>query len=92
MPAEVLKLRDEAVDWRHVEDEIVVLDRASSKYLAVTGSGVTVWPLLVEGSDRGALVAAIRERFDVDADTAARDLDDFLATLRENGLLVEPAG
>ena len=85
--AEVLKLRSRDVEWRTVGDEVVVLDLASSTYVSVNAVGTAVWPLLVDGTTRDALVAAVVERFDVDEERAGRDLDAFVGQLDAAKLL-----
>jgi hypothetical protein len=53
----------------------------------VNRTGAVLWPLLAEGTDRDALVAAVVGEFDVDAETAGRDVDAFVGALREQDLL-----
>jgi len=84
-----LKLRSEAVDWRQVDDEIVVLIKDSSTYVAVNSAGAVIWPALAEGATRDDLVALLQERFGIDAGRAATDADAFVAALAEQNLLVE---
>jgi hypothetical protein len=80
-----VKLREDGLHWRRVEDEIIVLDGA--RYLSINAAGAELWPLLTEGTDRDALVARLVEVFEIDAAQAAADVDGFLADLREQGLL-----
>ncbi len=87
MAEEKIALRREQVEWRALGDEIVALDLESSTYLTVSDVGATIWPLLAGGTTRGEMLEAILARFDVDAETAGRDLDAFVAALRERGLL-----
>ena len=83
-----LKLRSEAVDWRQVDDEIVVLIKGSSTYVAINTAGAAIWPALAEGASRDDLVALLQERFGIDADRAEKDTDAFVAALAEHDLLV----
>jgi hypothetical protein len=88
MPAEeLIRLRSEDLEWTEIDDEVVVLDLRDSTYLSVNRTGAALWTALAEGSTRGALLARLRERFDVDEAAAERGLDDFLALVRERGLL-----
>lgn len=82
-----LRLRDDAIDWRAVGDEIVVLDHRTATYLAVNEVGAAVWPLLAAGTTRTALIRAVLDRFVVDEATAERDLAAFLQRVRDAGLL-----
>ena len=82
-----IRLRADALEWRSVEGEVVALDVRSSQYLAVNRTGAVLWPLLADGTDRDALVAAVVAEFEVDAATAERDVDAFVASLSEQDLL-----
>jgi hypothetical protein len=72
---------------RKVGGEVVVLDLESSQYLTISGSGVLLFELLREEHDRDELVAALLSAFEVDEDTARRDVDAFIADLSDAGLL-----
>jgi hypothetical protein len=82
-----LRLRPGRVDWRRIEDEIVVLDLERNEYIAVNPSGALLWPLLAGGSDAAQLAVALQDAFAVDEPTARRDVAAFLASLDEQGLL-----
>ena len=92
MAAESLKLRSGRLEWRELEGEIVALDVGSSNYIAIQGSGVALWPLLVEGADRDRLVRELVERFGVSEEDAGRDVDAFLDDMRAQDLLEEGSG
>jgi hypothetical protein len=85
--SDLLRLRDEKLEWREIDDEIVALDGRTSEYVAVNRSGAALWPLLVAGATRGTLVERLTDAFDIDRATAERDLDAFLAVLSERDLL-----
>jgi hypothetical protein len=82
-----MRLRDSGLSSRKVGGEVVILDFDSSRYLTVGGSGVLLFELLREEHDHDELVAALLARFDVDADTARRDVAAFIADLSDAGLL-----
>ena len=81
-----MRIRDEALSWQQLDDEIVVLDLASSNYLKLNGSGALLWLQLVDGADRDGLVQALTSEYDVEDERAAADVDAFLERLREAGL------
>jgi uncharacterized NAD(P)/FAD-binding protein YdhS len=83
-----LCLREQDLDWRDIQDEIVVLDSKSAVYLGLRGSGAVLWRLLGESATRDSLVEALAATYDVDATRAGHDVDEFLAALNERGLLV----
>ena len=82
-----LRLREDAIEWREVEGEIVALDLESSEYIAVNRTGAAIWPLLAEGARRDELAARLVVEYGIDEDSAARDVDAFVKTLSERDLL-----
>ena len=82
-----LCLRKNDLDWRDIDDEIVVLDTRDAVYLAVHGSGAFVWRILAESTTKDSLIEALVEKYGIDSTRAAADVDAFLATLNERGLL-----
>jgi hypothetical protein len=87
MSGESFRLRDAELEWREVEGEIVALDLRESTYLSVNRTGTVLWPRLAAGATRDELIASLTASFDVDEESAGRDLDAFLGALRERGLL-----
>lgn len=82
-----LCLRKDDLDWREIDDEIVALDGREAVYLAVEGSGTLVWRLLAASTTRHNLVEALVEKYGIDSTRAGADVDAFLATLHDRGLL-----
>lgn len=82
-----VRLRSDAIDWREIEGEVVALDLNTANYLATNRSGALLWPELVKGTTREALVARLVEAFDVDPVAATSDVDAFLRMLAEQELL-----
>jgi Coenzyme PQQ synthesis protein D (PqqD) len=82
-----LRLREGVTEWREAEGQLLVLDLEASDYLVVNRTGAAVWPALVAGTTRGELIELLTSTFDVDAESAAANLDEFLSTLRERSLL-----
>lgn len=82
-----LSLREQDLDWREIADEIVALDAQGGEYLAIRGSGAILWRLLAESTMRDGLVQALVETYGIDATRADDDVNEFLASLNERGLL-----
>ncbi|MBW3574829.1 MAG: PqqD family protein [Actinobacteria bacterium] len=82
-----LRLREDAVDWREVEGEVVALDRISSTYLAINAAGAVLWPALVRGTGEDELVALLLAEFAVDEVRARADVEAFLSMLAQRDLL-----
>ena len=77
-----------ATTWRELDGEIVALDTKDSVYFSVGGFGTMLWPSLISGTTKQALVAEITSTFpDVTADQAAADVDEFIASCLDYGLI-----
>lgn len=63
--------------------------RQLSGLLALNGSGKLLFDLLQTEQTHGSLVQALLDHYEIDSPTAEADVAEFLAILRENGVLVE---
>ena len=86
MSAEI-RLRAEKLPWLETEGEVIALDETASLYLSANRSGSLLWQELAAGTTRARLTEVIVETFGIDVETAAKDVDRFLAELAERGLL-----
>ncbi len=84
-----IRLRQDDLEWREIEGEIVVLDLRRSTYLAVNRIGALLWPRLAAGATREALLQRLVDDFGIQRSTAEHDVDAFLQELREQELLIE---
>lgn len=64
--------------------------RALSGLLALNGSGKLLFELLQSPQTEDSLVQSLLEQYEIDEATARADVAEFLQTLRENGVLIEP--
>jgi hypothetical protein len=87
MAERLMKIRSSGLSWRQLDDNIMLLDIATSSYLSITGAGSVIWVALVAGSTVDQLVTTVLDEFDVDHATAAADVTAFLADLEARGLL-----
>jgi Coenzyme PQQ synthesis protein D (PqqD) len=90
MPEARLQIDAGAVSWTPTDDgQIVVLDLASSKYLALNGTAALLWQQLSDGSDEDTLVRSLLESCDgVEESQARTDVEEFVTQLRSRGLLL----
>lgn len=70
---------------------VVSLDAASTfgGMLRLNGTGKFLWELLGTDVTRDALIEALVAEYEIDAETASRDIDAFLTSLRGFGALEE---
>jgi hypothetical protein len=83
-----LRLRPDALSWREVGGELVAVDTSTSTYLAANATGLLLWRALAEGTTREDLAAELVSQFGIAYERAVADVDRFVASVRERGLLV----
>ena len=88
----LLRLRDRDLEWRRAEGEVVILDLATQRYLALNRSGALLWEMLAEGATRDDLVASLADAYGIDRDEAARDVGALLEALGAESLMSESYG
>ena len=55
--------------------------------IVLNESGAVLWKALQQDCTRDELIQAILGEYEVDAETAAKDVDDFLAQMEQVGIL-----
>jgi hypothetical protein len=82
----IARISDDAV-FRELGDEAVVLNLATGTYFGLNAVALRVWQLIEEvGLLRDVRDAVVRE-FEVDPDTATRDLSNLIEQLSTRGLV-----
>lgn len=87
----ILRLREDALAWRFVGDEVIALDVERSAYLGVNPTGSLLWAALGAGATSGDLVSLVVQRFGLDEQEATGHVRAFIADLSGRGLLEEIA-
>jgi hypothetical protein len=82
-----LRIRESMIEWRLLEGQIVAVDTRKSLYMAVNPSGSILWPALLDGSTREALVDRLVDAYGLERGDAERDVDAFVETLDQHALL-----
>ncbi|MGH2934755.1 MAG: PqqD family protein [Gaiellaceae bacterium] len=86
MAERTIRLRDEGLHWRLVEDELIVLDATAGKYFSLNRTAALLWPALEGGATRTQLVRQLAARWPDVAEHGADDVDTFISWLEERGL------
>lgn len=84
-----MQLRESDLAWQEVDEEIIILDLKASSYLKLNGTGAHLWKQLEQGADVSAMAESLLAVYDVDIDTARRDVDAFVRQLQRAGLLID---
>jgi len=87
-PEEKLQIDVDAVVWREVGDEVVVLELSTSTYLTLNGTAKQIWDSLAGGATLDALVDSLVDRYGITPEQARADAESFVSTLADRGLLV----
>jgi Coenzyme PQQ synthesis protein D (PqqD) len=83
-----LKLRD-GVSTADTDYGIALLDEDSGEYWNLNPTGALVLRTLLEGGTSTEAVQALVVRYDVDTDSASRDVQDLLGELCSAGLVAQ---
>ena len=70
-----------------IDGEAVIVNAQGGEILVLNQCGALIWQLLDGDHDVASIVSSIQDEFEVDAETAGRDVRDFLAALSERGAL-----
>lgn len=84
-----MRLNTDLVSWREVENDVVVLDERTWKYVHLNSSASVLWLALAGGAARDDLIARLSEQFSGDGVDFEADVDAFLGDLRARGYLDE---
>lgn len=87
MGGEQIRVDESRALAREVEGEIVILDMETQRYIGGNSSVAVLWPLLERGTSETELAQALREKFGIGEEQATRDIEAFLASLGDLGLL-----
>lgn len=80
-------VRSTDLEWRQIDDEVVMLDTREGTYLALNSSAAVLWTALAAGASRGELAGILVERYGIETRQATEDADEFISSLAECGLL-----
>jgi hypothetical protein len=83
-----LKLRD-GVSTADTDYGITLLDENSGQYWNLNPTGALVLQMLLAGGTPAQAVQELAEQYEVNADTASRDVEDLVDSLQSAGLVKE---
>lgn len=72
-----------------IDEEIIVMRLDNGEFFSLSGTGSAIWRLIDGTRDRATLIEALAQKYDADDREIAVDVEDFLAQLKEQGLLAD---
>lgn len=86
-PDERLTIDGDRAVWRQIDQEVVVLDTASSAYIGLNASASRLWLKLDAGATPNELSAELVAVFGINVEEAQRDVGRFIESLEERCLI-----
>lgn len=77
------------IAWREVVDEALVVDPRTGKIYPLNAVGATIWRQLDGTRDVKEIENGIVREFEVPQEEAARDVEEFVSSLKEQQLIVQ---
>lgn len=84
----VLQLRADRVSWSELDEEVVILDLDTSRYLRLNETGALLWKELQTPATVEQLHHRLLDAYDVDEEEARAGVASFITQLEEYGLLL----
>jgi hypothetical protein len=82
------RINDELTAAKVFDDEAIVINVVSGRYYDLEGAGAVAWGLITAGASADEVADALVARFEVDPETARRDVDALLEQLLSEELLL----
>jgi hypothetical protein len=75
------QLRSSDVTGKVIDGEAIIMNLATGAYYSMDGVGAALWELLEQGHSRDEAIAALGQRYVVEHDVLARDVDAVIEDL-----------
>jgi hypothetical protein len=85
----VLSKRADRFTETDIDEEIIVMRLDNGEFFSLEGTAAAAWRLIDGTRDRATLIEALAQEYDADDREIAADVEDFLAQLKEQGLLAD---
>jgi hypothetical protein len=72
---------------KKIDEEIFILDRKNSAIHTFNKTGTVIWDLLVKKASIEQIEISLQDRFEVDKETALKDIKEFLNELKDKKLI-----
>lgn len=75
------------VQFRSLQDEVILLDVRDETYLGLNRTGATIWQTISDGGTLADAISALSARFETTRENAERDVNAFVRELTQRGLI-----
>jgi hypothetical protein len=83
-----VRVRDDGVVWREVDDDVLILEMETGTYLNLNGSGKLLWLALTEGISSDRLPSLLVKSYGIPEERAREDAAAFVAALQARSLVI----
>ena len=77
----------DSVIYQTLQDEVVILNMANQEYYGLDDVGASMWKMLLDQRDVGAVADHMTAEYKVDRETVLGDLSALVRQLLDSGLL-----
>ncbi len=82
------RLRSQDLEWRVVDDEVVILDLREQRFLSLNHSGALLWKGIAAGASHQELADQLVSTYGIEPSQAAADVAELTASLAAESLLL----
>tara|TARA_X000000368_G_scaffold226678_1_gene178928 strand:+ start:384 stop:647 length:264 start_codon:yes stop_codon:yes gene_type:complete len=86
MAASNYKIRDVCFATE-IEDNLIILNSETGKYLELNSSAKFIWKLIENGKNFSEILTSLLDEFEVSREEAQSALDDLLLNIKKQGLI-----
>lgn len=74
--------------WRRLDDEVILMQLRTDRIFSLNHTGARFWELIVAGMDLESIREALEDEFDVSPEVLAAEVEEILALLISEQLLI----
>jgi len=76
------------ITWQDVDGELALFDERDERYHLLNGTAAAIWRAIAAGGDKVGLIDQLSASFGVKPEEIITDVETFIETAAEQGLLV----
>lgn len=79
--------RNKEILWRLIEDKVILLDMDEARTIMLNDVGSHIWIAIETQKTQDELISQVTEAFDIDEETARKDVHSFLNDMIKRDLI-----